>query len=355
MPTRTITAGSSCLFRPACNAAAMDAMFERVEDLAELVRRTVTPLADLSNGYALLDFPDYSNVGDSLIWLGELAFFDRVAPRPPGYVSTIHGFDLDGLKRAVPDGAIFLSGGGNFGDLWPRFQQFRRMLLAALPGRRIVQLPQTIHFADPVEARATCDAIAQHGNFTMLVRDRDSLAFAHAQLGCEVALCPDMAFCLGALSRPALPVHDIVYLLRTDQEQNGERGSPALGPDDLVTDWIHGARTPSRWDRAVARLGRTALLLAGGEPDYGRFRTRARAELERGRALLGAGEAVVTDRLHGHILSVLMGIPHAVLDNSYGKVRGFAELWCADLPGVAICETLEQATAHALAASRQIA
>jgi exopolysaccharide biosynthesis predicted pyruvyltransferase EpsI len=333
----------------------MDAMFERVEDLAEQVWRTVTPLADLSSGYALLDFPDYSNVGDSLIWLGELAFFERAAERPPGYVSTIHGFDLDALRRAVPEGPIFLSGGGNFGDLWPRFQQFRRMLLAALPGRRIVQLPQTIHFADPAEARATREAIAVHGNFTLLVRDRPSLAFAQAELGCEVALCPDMAFCLGSQSRPALPVHDIVYLLRTDQEQKPGRGAPILAPDSLVTDWIHGGRQPSRWDRAVARLGRTALMLAGGEPDYRRFRTRARAELERGRALLGSGEAVVTDRLHGHILSVLMGIPHAVLDNSYGKVRGFAELWSGDLPGVAICRTLEEATAHALAGSREVA
>jgi pyruvyl transferase EpsO len=333
----------------------MDTMFERVEELAERVWHTVTPLADLSGGYALLDFPDYSNVGDSLIWLGELAFFDRAAPRPPGYVSTIHGFDLDAMLRAVPKGPIFLSGGGNFGDLWPRFQQFRRMLLAALPGRRIVQLPQTIHFADPAEVQATRDAIAAHGNFTMLVRDRASLAFAQAKLGCPVALCPDMAFCLGSLSRPALPVHDIVYLLRTDQEQASGRGMPDLPLDSLVTDWIHGARVPSRWDRAVAKLGRTAVMLTGGEPDYRRFRTRARAELERGRALLGSGEAVVTDRLHGHILSVLMGIPHAVLDNNYGKVRGFAEQWTADLPGIAVCETLEQATAHAFTASREIA
>ncbi|MCG7347492.1 polysaccharide pyruvyl transferase family protein [Sphingomonas sp. ACRSK] len=333
----------------------MDAMFERVEELAERVRHTVTPLADLSGGYALLDFPDYSNVGDSLIWLGELAFFDRAAAQPPGYVSTIHAFDLDALLRRVPEGPVFLSGGGNFGDLWPRFQQFRRMLLAALPGRPIVQLPQTIHFADPEQVRLTREAIAAHGNFTLLVRDRASLAFAEAELGCPAELCPDMAFCLGSLSRPALPVHDIVYLLRTDQERSAGRGVPELPRDTLLVDWIHGTRAPSRWDRAVARLGRTARMLAGGEPDYRRFRARARSELERGRALLGSGDAVVTDRLHGHILSVLMGIPHAVLDNSYGKVRGFAELWTGDLPGVAVCETLDDATAHALATLREIA
>jgi pyruvyl transferase EpsO len=32
---------------------------------------------------------------------------------------------------------------------------------------------------------------------------------------------------------------------------------------------------------------------------------------------------VVTDRLHVHILSLLQGKAHAVLDNSYGKIARF--------------------------------
>jgi pyruvyl transferase EpsO len=36
---------------------------------------------------------------------------------------------------------------------------------------------------------------------------------------------------------------------------------------------------------------------------------------------------VVTDRLHAHLLSLLLGIPHAVLDNSYGKLSRFLDAW----------------------------
>jgi pyruvyl transferase EpsO len=36
---------------------------------------------------------------------------------------------------------------------------------------------------------------------------------------------------------------------------------------------------------------------------------------------------VITDRLHGHILCTLLGIPHCVIDNSYGKIGGFADAW----------------------------
>ncbi|WP_276524270.1 polysaccharide pyruvyl transferase family protein, partial [Enterobacter hormaechei] len=47
---------------------------------------------------------------------------------------------------------------------------------------------------------------------------------------------------------------------------------------------------------------------------------RARRRVERGLRLLSRGERIVTDRLHGHILSLLLGIPHVVLDNDYGKL-----------------------------------
>jgi hypothetical protein len=42
---------------------------------------------------------------------------------------------------------------------------------------------------------------------------------------------------------------------------------------------------------------------------------------------LGQGRAVITDRLHAHVFCLLLGIPHCLLDNSYGKVRGCWETW----------------------------
>jgi pyruvyl transferase EpsO len=38
---------------------------------------------------------------------------------------------------------------------------------------------------------------------------------------------------------------------------------------------------------------------------------------------------VVTDRLHGHILAMLMDMPTLVLDNSYGKNSRYAAVWTA--------------------------
>jgi pyruvyl transferase EpsO len=46
--------------------------------------------------------------------------------------------------------------------------------------------------------------------------------------------------------------------------------------------------------------------------------------------MLSQGKVIVTDRLHAHILSLLLGIPHIVFDDQEeqcGKVRVFYETW----------------------------
>ena len=101
-------------------------------------------LADLAGQpFALVDFPDHANVGDSAIWLGTTAFFRRQHAVEPRYVASIAAFSPAALRRAHPEGPILIHGGGNFGDLWPRHQAFRERLLETFPDRLIVQLPQS--------------------------------------------------------------------------------------------------------------------------------------------------------------------------------------------------------------------
>jgi pyruvyl transferase EpsO len=56
---------------------------------------------------------------------------------------------------------------------------------------------------------------------------------------------------------------------------------------------------------------------------------------------------VVTDRLHGHILALLLGIPHVVLDNSYGKLHHFIRTWTHASPLVRMAAAPDEATALA--------
>lgn len=57
--------------------------------------------------------------------------------------------------------------------------------------------------------------------------------------------------------------------------------------------------------------------------------------VQRGLDLLSGGRIIITDRLHGHILCCLLGKPHVVVDNSYGKVFGYIRAWSPD--GITHC------------------
>src|SRR3546814_2699367 len=58
-----------------------------------------------------------------------------------------------------------------------------------------------------------------------------------------------------------------------------------------------------------------------------RYQMLAQWRLRRGISMLSQGRVIVTDRLHAHILSLLLDIPQVVLDNMYGKVSAFAAQW----------------------------
>lgn len=298
------------------------------------------PVVTGTRDYCLLDFPDYSNVGDSLIWLGAAKFLADTYRAAPRYGCTIHNFDPDALRHQAPKGPIYLSGGGNFGDLWPKFQNFRLAVLRAFPDRQIIQLPQTIHFADTTNARETREAIHNHGDFTLLVRDRPSLEFAQDHLDVQAILAPDMAFWLGHLPARKSPTHDLALMLRTDKERN-ERAGTARPPEGLSVnafDWIDGHR-PTLLMRILARGERQF----GMPSRHALYRMKADIQLHRGLDLLGSGRLLVTDRLHGHILATLMDIPHVLLDNSYGKLKNFHALWTSGSPSIHLATTLDEA------------
>jgi exopolysaccharide biosynthesis predicted pyruvyltransferase EpsI len=293
--------------------------------------------------FALLDFPDHANVGDSAIWLGTVNYFRTRRGRAPAYVASIRSFSEAALRAAVPEGPIFIHGGGNFGDVWPGHQEFREMLLRRFPDRDIIQLPQSLHFERSAGIGRTGWAIARHGRFRLFVRDRWSYDFATSHFDCEVTLCPDMALFLDPLERGA-PEVDVLYLLRTDHERSVGEPSRRSEYRSRTADWLHESRL-------ALRLGRWRAVL--GEAGRGRRVTprrlraaaydgAARARVARGCALLSSGRVVITDRLHAHLLCYLLGIPHAVLDNSYCKLRRFVDLWFPeDAPYRA--DTLEKA------------
>lgn len=298
-----------------------------VSRLTDAIDAVLKPLIPSGQPVALLDFPNHANVGDSAIWLGEAAWLAR-NQNARRYVCARRDFSSDALRRRLPSGPILLHGGGNFGDLWLAHQRFRERVIREFPNRQIIQLPQTIHFTDPEKLREAAAIVNAHPDFTLIVRDTRSLEIGREAFRCRTLLCPDMAFYLGKLKAPgsAGRYDGTVCLMRTDRESRAMNVARRDDDMSVTVDWLKDTPTcracaivfhiTSPW--YPRRLAPLAAAMAD--------RTAA-LRLRRGVRILTKGKRVVTDRLHAHILCVLLDMPHEIIDNSYGKLSSFVETW----------------------------
>jgi len=311
-----------------------------VSELSGLIDDALGGLLEPGTEVALVNFPNIGNLGDSVIWLGARAALGRSGVRvvhrcePRTYRRTV-------VRRAVGErGTILLQGGGNLGDLYGKAgqQKVRERVLRDFPRARVIQLPQTIWFRRERPRDRFAALCAAHDDFTLMVRDRASLERA-AELDLAPVLCPDLAFALGPLARAAAPDCDVYWLARKGVEVlHGEL--PALADGVEAGDYPHGneqrgggagqglrlmlaanrflAATIERQPRLAVPVARPAAAL---------YEPIARRRVELAKRIVCRGRALVTDRFHGHVLAILVGIPNVILDNVYGKNRTLWETW----------------------------
>lgn len=302
--------------------------------LRRRIDRVLTPLIAVDQEVALLGYPNHENCGDSAIWVGERAWLHAHGAHA-AYIADAVAFSGSVMGRRAPKRhTILLHGGGNLGDLWPEHQAFREQVIAAYPDHRIVQLPQTIHFQSPSSLKRTKAVFDAHEDLTLLLRDERSLAFAREHFRAASELCPDMAFAITGLERSP-PRHDVVWLARTDAEARPTAAHQKVGPMPLRLDWPPPAQSGRLYPRlrnATTSLGRALhdrpWLHPAVHPTIVQMYDALAAErLGAGVRTLSLGSTVITDRLHGHILCLQLGIPHVLVDNSYGKLSGFHTTW----------------------------
>ena len=124
----------------------------------------------------LLDYPVHQNVGDLLIWHGERAFLKRHGKKLMGQFS-INNFGRRANVLLDACATICIHGGGNFGDIWPWFQKFHERIIHQYPHKRVVMLPQSVHYRDLRELDRASKILKAHPDLHIFVRDRNRCGF----------------------------------------------------------------------------------------------------------------------------------------------------------------------------------
>lgn len=300
-----------------------------------LKNKIVELLAPLITGdYVFLELPYYTNIGDTLIWQGTEDFL-KTLPHKCLYRCS---FDTFEYKQLSPDVVILLQGGGNFGDLYPRHNAFRNKIIKLYPNNRIIILPQTVYYKgsrmlanDPIVMR-------QHNDLYICARDQYSFDFLKRfRFGSNILLVPDMAFCIDFSKQQdaILPQTERVLLFkRIDKEKVNTNHIVPEKYNGLIDikDWV-GYETVTNDFSILQNLIKEKRY---AEADDYAISTYLPERVKEGIRMISPYSLVYSNRLHGSILSILLGKEVTIIDNSYGKNAQFYDTWLTGVPTIHI-------------------
>lgn len=283
---------------------------------------------------AIFDLPYYKNIGDVLIWEGELTFLNETGKKIV-YACSSKTCLFPELDKNV---TVLFQGGGNIGDLYIGHTDFLRQIAAKYSTNQIVVFPQTVYFKDSSIEQAFFKDIERHPNLTFCCRDWKSHQIAEKYLKDKALLLPDMAFCINS---EFLKVYEqaessqSLYIKRNDVEK------VQLSPHtnfEKVSDWPPFERTITSpilvntlLDRIVPVFKSDSLKRYWDRYALSNFKTDM---IRTGVRFISPFETVYSERLHGAILSILLGKNVVVMDNSYGKNSTFYDSWLASFSNV---------------------
>ncbi|XP_053400787.1 uncharacterized protein LOC123562719 isoform X2 [Mercenaria mercenaria] len=285
-----------------------------IEEAQRIHKNTFKSLLGKYKYAMLFNYSPSENKGDSAIVVGEVILLHKLN------ISVVFackfGCTKQRLDKARAIGknytdnelVILFHGGGNVIG-WPVADHWRSDLIPRFMRFNIIRFPQSILYIKPQSHIEFCKKLyATHPRLTFIWRDKTSYI-----LGKELfpkvrsLLSPDMAYQIGLVPRFMQPIYDILWIKRGDKESPVyETPQAPIGLSMHVSDWINW-KTP----RGTSPMEDTFLMTTNGM------------------MFLQRGRIVITDRLHGHILSTLLAIPHVYIDNNQRKISNYHNTWTA--------------------------
>ncbi len=313
---------------------------------AKQLREKFAPLIPADRPVALVDYPDAANSGDHAIWLGEKKLLADLGVTV-AYECSVQTYSRDAMAAKLGNGTILMQGGGNFSDRHPLSHEFRIKVLQDFPDNKAILFPQQATFLDNDYLQRSAELIGKHPRVTLFARGLMTEHLFNRYFGSNAAIetAPDMAFMLGPQTRLSEPKYDIVWLARTDRDGANNQTEAAARLSSQAAEKFFLPRFPDSVEihAAIKHRPPTVLLTdwyslffenEQARNAYNRldFDGRSQASLTRALYMLSLGRLVITDRLHGHIFCLLLGIPHVFLNNDHGKNWDFYETWTRQSP-----------------------
>lgn len=276
----------------------------------------------------LMLVPGYGNIGDQAIAQATIKYLKENFKEYELVVIPLYArFYCAGAVKSIisKDDLIFLQGGGNFGNLYMYIEESRRFIVKHFPDNKIVSFPVTITYEKSrkgkrefLRSKRIYDA---HKDFTIISRDERSYEFALKNFDkARNLICPDMVFYMWEKEKESVQSverRDIGICLRSDPEKyKGISRVDILKAISEKTD---------NWKIIDTQQSRP---IGEETRDY---------EMISVKRDFAACKVIITDRLHGMILSLITGTPCVVLPTKDQKTKETYK-WVKELNTVRYCE-----------------
>lgn len=300
---------------------------------AEHLKARAMRLPSAPRAFVLLA-ADYGNIGDLAITAAQRNFIAQAAKGHhvvPVPISATRELIRSLRKQVVPGDLVTIIGGGNMGSLYPDIEELRQLVIRSFPKNRIVCFPQSLDWTQSRESDSALAGIlrtySRHPDLHVFAREsvsRDklhSLFAGHPNV--RIGYVPDVVLSVSAAElgfdgRPE--PSGILLCMRDDRERS-------LSPEQL-------AQLRKTLEDTGQAITVTDTHAGGARLDEAHCAHLLADKL----AQFAGARLVVTDRLHGMILSLVAGTPCLVLPNSNHKIRQTWQDWLHDVPQLRFVE-----------------
>lgn len=229
-------------------------------------------------------------------------------------------------KRIQPIDTIFIQGGGNFGIEYWLAEESRRDLIKLFHKTKIVSFPQTIDYPETIhgkrELKKSCKIYQKHENLHIFAREIysfDKMADVYSKN--NIYLTPDIVFLCDIRPDFVKKNDKILLCLRNDCEAkltSQERNQIELE-----------VRKFSDYEYTDTCISQNVL------PE------ERKAAIKNKLNEFAQSKLVITDRLHGMVLSALASVPCIVFRNYNKKVEGVYQ-WLKYNPSIVMCDSVDE-------------
>lgn len=260
----------------------------------------------------LFGMPQYMNYGDIAIFVAEVKFLkhffsDReIITIPERFVDK----GIISVKKIIKENdVVAYQGGGNMGDIWEDNDVPRRKVFDAFNDYKIISFPESISFSSEEWSLKMEKILSQCKDINIFIRETKSFKLAREIFpkNVKIYLCPDMVMFLNK-QKDYKRKEKILIVLRSDKEKLNNR---------LLSPLIEEVKEKYNCEFSDTFGDKWQLIT---EKNIEKVLDKKLLEFQR-------SKVVITDRLHGMILSFITGTPVIVFDNNNHKISSTYRTW----------------------------